>query len=51
MQFPKVLFASLVVFLSPLAVVAALNWDSFQPYITGDPETADGKLLYFYADT
>ena len=38
---------AIFVFISPLAVVVGANWSEFEPFVIGDPATAEGELLYF----
>lgn len=31
----------------PVASVVALNWNEVRPYLIGDPDIAEGRMLYF----
>ena len=45
----RILFVATGLFLLPVAITAALNWNDVRPYLLADPHTAEGHALYFYA--
>jgi hypothetical protein len=34
-------------FAVPICYATYSNWQDVRPYVVGDPETAEGRLLYF----
>ena len=38
-----------VLFLLPVTIAAALNWNNVRPYLIADPQTTEGHVLYFFA--
>lgn len=48
-QLRQTCIAVLVAFLLPVILVVTMNWSDVRPYVIGDPDIANGKMLYFAA--
>ncbi len=44
----KLTIVATVLFLLPVAITTALNWNDVRPYLLADPHTVEGHALYFY---
>jgi hypothetical protein len=45
--FAKTIMIACFAFTIPLSIAVYSNWAAVRPYVIGDPDTAEGHLLYF----
>ena len=44
----RLLLVATILFMLPVVVTAAMNWNEVRPYLIADPHTTEGHVLYFY---